>query len=149
MLFYPYHTTLTVTAVKKRQVILCARMTEAEEFTLSFIHSFNRRPVHDTLRVEGDRLIIVQSRYDTFGAGMPESSTESGRIEVDREGWIIWKINRSVPEIRLFVGSIADHTITLKGRKIPLLAYVESGTSVLFKPGKASLYNLWQGRCLR
>ncbi|RPH86465.1 MAG: DUF1850 domain-containing protein [Deltaproteobacteria bacterium] len=149
ILFYPFYTALTVTAVKKGQVILCARMAEGEEFMLSFIHSFNKRPVHDTLQVAGNHLIIVQSRYDTFGAGMPESSTESGRIETDREGWVIWKINRSVPEIALFVGSIADHTLTLKGKRIPLLSYVESGTSLLFKLGKVSLYNLWKGKCLR
>ena len=61
---------------------------------LSFVHSVNRRPVYDTLRVERDHLVIVRSRYDSFGAGMPEASTPEGTLTIAKDGWLEWTVNR-------------------------------------------------------
>jgi hypothetical protein len=122
-------------------------MTRGEEFTLSFVHSVNKRPVYDTFRVEDDQLVIVTSRFDSFGAGMPESSTEQGTIHVDRDGWLQWTINRPVPEIRFFVGWVAQHTLHLKGQKFLLTDWVDPGTSLSVRTRKASWYEIWKGRC--
>jgi hypothetical protein len=51
-LFYP----VSCPSSDKRQkskLLFCARMAEGEEFVLSFIHSVNKRPVYDTIRVDG------------------------------------------------------------------------------------------------
>ena len=50
-LFYPLYPVLRVANVKKAELLFCARMAENEEFVLSFIHSVNKRPVFDTLRI--------------------------------------------------------------------------------------------------
>jgi len=124
-------------------------MAEGEEFVLSFIHSVNRRPVDDTLRVEGDHLLIVKSRFDSFGAGMPETSAGTSTLQLDKDGWLLWTVNRPVPEIRLFVGRVAKHTLKLKGREIALADLANPGASLLIKTSKISLYEIWKGRCLR
>jgi hypothetical protein len=149
LLFYPWHIVLRVTAVKSGQVVLCARMGEGEEFTLSFIHSVNKRPVYDTLRVARDHLLIVKSRYDSFGAGMPENSTPEGSLRVGPDGWLEWTVNRQVPEVRFFVGWVANHTLSLKGRDIVLTRLVEPGTSLSIRVRKASYYAIWKSRCMR
>ncbi|MBU1180587.1 MAG: DUF1850 domain-containing protein, partial [Proteobacteria bacterium] len=71
LLFLPLITALELSDFKTQQKLLLVCMRSGEEFTISFIHSVNRRPVYDTLRVESDHLVIVRSRYDSFGAGMP------------------------------------------------------------------------------
>ncbi|MDP3284544.1 MAG: DUF1850 domain-containing protein, partial [Desulfobacterales bacterium] len=71
LLFLPFITALEISDFKTRQKLLLVRMQSGEEFTISFIHSVNRRPVYDTLRVESNHLVIVRSRFDSFGAGMP------------------------------------------------------------------------------
>jgi len=148
-LFYPLYIVLAITATKQGRVVLCAEMAEGEEFVLSFIHSVNKRPVYDTLRIEGDHLLIVKSRYDSFGAGMPETSTENMKLQFDKDGWLVWTVNRPVPEILLFVGRVANHSLSIKGREIALVDLVEPGTSLSLKTHKASFFGIWKGRCLR
>jgi hypothetical protein len=146
--FYPFHTILKITALNGGQVIICAEMNRGEEFVISFIHSVNKRPVYDTLRVAGDHLIIVKSRFDSFGAGMPEMSTGNMKLQFDKDGWLEWTVNQPVPEIKLFVGRVANHSLHLKGRDIVLTDLVEPGTSLSIRPYKASLHEIWKGRCL-
>jgi len=140
-LFYPLYPVLRVANVKKAELLFCARMAENEEFVLFFIHSVNKRPVFDTLRIEGNQLLIVKSRFDSFGAGMPEGS------QMGQDGWLEWVVNRPVPEVTLFVGWVANHSLRLKGREIPLADLAEPGTLLSLRAGKASRYGLWKGRC--
>ena len=140
-LFYPLYPVLRVANVKKAELLFCVRMAENEEFVLSFIHSVNKRPVFDTLRIEGNQLLIVKSRFDSFGAGMPEGS------QMGQDGWLEWVVNRPVPEVTLFVGWVANHSLRLKGREIPLADLAEPGTLLSLRAGKASRYGLWKGRC--
>ena len=148
-LFYPLHTVLNITAVKTGRLLLCAQMANGEEFVLSFVHSVNKRPVYDTLKVESQHLVIVKSRYDSFGAGMPETSTETSELKFNKDGWMELIVNRPVSEVTLFVGWVANHSLHLKGREITLADLAEPGTPLTFKPAKASLYQMWKGRCLR
>jgi len=140
-LFYPLYPVLRVANVKKAELLFCVRMAENEEFVLSFIHSVNKRPVFDTLRIEGNQLLIVKSRFDSFGAGMPEGS------QMGQDGWLEWVVNRPVPEVTLFVGWVANHSLRLKEREIPLSDLAEPGTLLSLRAGKASRYGLWKGRC--
>lgn len=130
------------------KVRLCARMTEGEEFILSFTHSVNKRPVFDTLRVEGDHLVIVKSLYDSFGAGMPEATTGEGTFAVRDDGWLEWTVNRPVPEVTVRVGRVADHRIHLKGRDIRLADLTEPGQALTFRVREIPLFQAMKGRCL-
>jgi hypothetical protein len=118
-------------------------MAEGEEFTLSFIHSVNKRPVYDMIRVKGNQLVIVKSRFDSFGAGMPEGS------HIGEDGGLEWTVNRLVPEVSFFVGWVANHSLHIKGQDIPLARLVEAGTLLSLRIEKASRYQLWKGRCIQ
>jgi hypothetical protein len=149
LLFYPWHIVLRITALKTSQVVLCARMDEGEEFIFSFIHSVNKRPVYETLRVFKDHLLIVKSRFDSFGAGMPENSTPEGSLKVGSDGWLEWTVNRPVPEVKIFVGWVSNLTLRLRGREIVLTSLVEPGTSLSIQAQKSSYYEIWKSRCIR
>ena len=59
-LWIPSQTVLVVRTVKPEKTVLCARMTDGEEWMVSYTHSVNRRPVYDFLRIEGrDRKSVV------------------------------------------------------------------------------------------
>jgi hypothetical protein len=148
-LFYPRLLVLEITAAKSGRMVLCAQMAEGEEFVLSFVHSVNRRPVYETLRMAEDHLLIVKSRYDSFGAGMPEASTADGKLTVGAEGWLEWTVHRAVPEVRLFVGTTARHSLILKNREIVMTDLSAPGTSLSMQPLKISAYAMWKGRCIR
>jgi hypothetical protein len=147
-LIWPFFTALEIVDGRDERVAFCSRVRPGEEFVISFVHSVNRRPVYDTLRVEADHLIIVKSRFDTFGAGMPEASTGEGTLSVADGGWLEWTVNQPVPEITVRVGRAADHTLDLKGREIRLSALAEPGSALTFRVRKARWLDLMKGRCI-
>jgi len=147
VLFWPWTSVLEVTAVDTGVVKWCDSVAEGDEFVLSFVHSVNKRPVFDTLRVRGDRIVIVKSRYDSFGAGMPGTSNEEGKFTVLPDGWLEWTVNRVVPEITVRVGRVANHTLSIKGREIPLSDLAEPGSALSFRVRNTSLFSVMKGRC--
>jgi len=145
---WPFFSVLEISDLNTGRAVLCARMRVGEEFVLSFTHSVNRRPVYDTLRAEGDHLVIVKSRFDAFGAGMPDGSTDEGTLIVAPDGWLEWAVNRSVPEITVRVGRVAGHTLHLKGREIRLADLAQPGTPLTMCVRKARMLDLMKGRCM-
>jgi len=146
---HPRHLVLEITNLATGRPVLCAVMAEGEEFGISFIHSVNKRPVHDTLRAARDSLVIVRSRFDAFGAGMPETTTAQGVLRVAPDGWLEWTVNRPVPEVVLRVGRVADHRLRLKARSLPLSELAPPGAPLAFRSGPRSPWSIWKGRCLR
>jgi hypothetical protein len=149
VILFPRHLIFEVVPTDTGRQALCAKMQEGEEVVLSFTHSVNRRPVYDTIRVARDRVIVVKSRYDSFGAGMPEHSTAEGTFRVAEDGWIEWTINRPMPEVVVRVGRVANHTLHLKGREIPLASLATPGIAVALRSRVYSEFDLWKARCLR
>jgi hypothetical protein len=148
LLLWPFIPALEIVDERNGRVAFCARVQPGEEFVLSFVHSVNKRPVYDTLRVEADHLVIVKSRFDSFGAGMPEASTKDGTLTIAKDGWLEWTINRAVPEITVRVGWVADHTLGIKGREIRLADLAEPGAPVTLRVRNVRMLDLMKGRCM-
>lgn len=146
--FLPLTSALQVIDNEKGGVLLCAKMSSGEEFTLSFTHSVNKRPVYDTLRAQGDHLEIVKSRFDAFGAGMPETSTEDGTLVILPDGWLEWRVNRPVSEIIVRVGRVAEHTLWIRDRRIRLADLAEPGSALVLRVSRLSIFNVLKGGCL-
>ncbi len=144
----PTQTVLVAGTVKPDKTVLCARMIDGEECMISYVHSVNRRPVFDSLRIEGKGLRIVRSRFDAFGAGMPETSTPENPLRIGPDGWLEYTVNRLVPDITIFVGRVAGHALHIKGREIPFTAMAEPGTALQFSVEKRSLYQTFKGECV-
>jgi len=147
-LLWPLFPVLEIVDGRGGRVVFCARVQPGEEFVLSFVHSVNRRPVYDTLRVEADHLVIAKSRFDTFGAGMPETSTQDGKLIVAEDGWLEWTVNRPTPEITVRVGRVADHTLHYKGRDIRLSDLAEPGSALTLRVRKSRCLHLMKSRCI-
>ena len=149
LFFLPFIKALEISDYKTQQKLLLVFMRPGEEFTISFIHSVNRRPVYDTLRVEGDHLVIMRSRFDSFGAGMPESSTGEGTLAVAKDGWLEWTVNRAVPDITVRVGWTAEHMLHIRDRKIRLTELAEPGSALTMRVRNISLRDYLKGRSVK
>jgi hypothetical protein len=149
MFLAPRLSVLEITATDSDQVCWCAHMALGEEFMISFTHSVNKRPVYDTLQAQGDHIVIVKSRFDSFGAGMPESTTDQGSFKMLPDGWLEWTVNRPMPEIVVRVGRVAEHILNIKAQDIPLAALAEPGRALQFRVRKISLLDTLKGRCIR
>ncbi len=147
LVWWPFFQVLEITDLNRGSVVLCARMADREEFVVSFTHSVNRRPVYDTLRADGGRLVIGKSRFDHFGAGMPDASTADGTLKVLEDGWLEYTVNRPVAEVTVRVGRVADHRLNLKGRDIPLAKLAPPGSPLSFQVRNTHLFDVMKGRC--
>ncbi len=147
VLFYPWTSLLEISSVRTGEVLWCTPVKAGEEFVLSFTHSVNKRPVFDTLRAQGDHLVIAKSVYDSFGAGMPEGTTAEGQLMVLPDGWLQWSVARPVPEIIVRVGEVANHTLAIKARTFPLTELAEPGTALVFRVRMVSLFAALKGWC--
>ena len=147
-LLWPLFPALEIVDDRSGRVVFCAPVQPGEEFVISFVHSVNRRPVYDTVRVEADHLVIAKSRFDTFGAGMPEASTQDGKLTVAEDGWLEWTVNRPTPEITVRVGRVADHTVHYKGRDIRLSDLAEPGSALTLRVRKLPCLDLMKNRCI-
>ena len=148
LLLWPFIPALELVDGRSGRVVFCARVQPGEEFVLSFVHSVNKRPVYDTLRAEADHLVIVRSRFDSFGAGMPEASTPEGTLTIAKDGWLEWTVNRPVPEITIRVGWVANHTLSIKDREIRLADLAEPGKPLTMRVRKIRMFDLLKGRCI-
>jgi len=148
ILFWPFVPALELVDGRSGQVAFCARVRAGEEFVLWFVHSVNRRPVYDTLRAEADHLIIVKSRFDSFGAGMPEASTAEGTLAIATDGWMEWTVNRSVSDVTVRVGWVAGHTLTIDGREVRLADLAEPGAPLTIRVRDLRMLDLFKGRCI-
>ena len=147
-LLWPMVPVLEIVDGQSGRMAFCTRVRPGEEFVLSFVHSVNHRPVYDTLRVEADRLVIVRSRFDSFGAGMPEVSTQDGTLTIAQDGWLEWTVNRLTPEVTVRVGRVADHTVHYKGRDIRLSDLAEPGSALTLRVRKSGWLDLVKSRCI-
>lgn len=144
VLLLPSQTVLTVRSQQTGEVRLNVPMAEGEEFVIAYVHSVNRRPVYDTLRVEREGLRIVKSRFDAFGAGIPETATAGHPLQFGPDGWLEYTVDRPVQDVTLFIGRVAQHTLQLKGRSIALSDLETPGSAVRFSVERQSLLRTWR-----
>jgi len=144
----PTQTVLVAGTAKPDKTVFCARMIDGEEWMISYVHSVNRRPVFDSLRIEENGLRILRSRFDAFGAGMPETSTAENPLRVRPDGWLEYTVNRRVPDITIFVGRVAGHALHIKEEEIPFTSLAPPGAALRFFVEKRSLYQTFKGGCV-
>ncbi len=115
---------------------------------ISFVHSVNMRPVFDTIRVEKDHFLVVKSRYDALGAGMPETTIGDMQLRIADDGWLeLTGINRPMKTFSLFVGTAANHSLYLHERQYSLDQLVEPGSLVKLSLDAITTYELLKGKC--
>lgn len=140
----PSRTALTVRAHRTGELRHAVAMRDGDELVIAYVHSVNRRPVRDTLRVEGQALRIATSRFDAFGAGIPDDATPGHPLRKTADGWMEYTVDRLVPDVTLFVGRVAEHTLHVKSSAIPLATLAEPGTALRFSVERLSLLRLWR-----
>jgi len=101
-------------------------------FRITFIHSINLSPVDEDFRIALDGTIILERMiFDQFSTGMP-SGDDDGFVVKD--GRFVTYPGRSLNEIALRVSPLAGHTMTIRGKTVPLTRWAGIG-SLLYLHG--------------
>jgi len=136
----PTQSVLVAGTVKPDKTVLCARMIDGEEWMISYVHSVNRRPVFDFLRIEGKGLRSYGRVSTPSEPGCGD--VHSGKSSPYRSGRMA-RIHSQSPgaDITIFVGRVAGHALHIKGQEIPSPPWLNQ-EQLFGSPWKS-------GRCIR
>ena len=99
--------------------------------TLRFTHSVAKRPVDELWEVSEKRVLILRETiYDSFGAGLPTDLGPGEKMTI-QEGWIrIYNMDRVLPSVNLAVGTVADHHLFYGAQQMRLGELAAPGTLI-------------------
>lgn len=110
------------------EIVWAAPLSRDEHFQLRYIHSVDLLPVYDTYTGDNMQLVLVETRFRSWGAGL--GYMNEGVLSGEN-GWTVIKaMQRQVGTVPLRVGTIAEHTLLYRGKEFRLRDYVPAQTLV-------------------
>ncbi|MBU1965680.1 MAG: DUF1850 domain-containing protein [Proteobacteria bacterium] len=121
--------TFQIVRTAGEEVLWESPVKPGDYFTIDYRHSSDNTPVHDLFQIGSDGLIVlIEESYRWYGAGL-ESHPDVGKTDFTGE-WTRVRMRRAFPRFLLRVGEVADHVLTIHGRKLPLLSIARGRESV-------------------
>jgi len=97
------------------------RISEGDEFSVTFIHSVNQYPLTDIYQIKDGKIYVIRTIYSTFGAGVQTEIEEGQTLEFNENGeMVVSGFDMEMPYLSYIVGTVSDHTLTLNGEEISL-----------------------------
>ena len=109
------------------------RVSEGDEFSVTFIHSVNQYPLTDVYEIRDSKIYVVRTIYNNFGAGGQTEIEEGQTLEINENGeMVVSGFNLEMPWLSYIVGTVSDHTLTLHGKEISLRELCGRNSKVAF-----------------
>lgn len=100
----------------------------AAALTLRYRHSVERTMVEEDMLPGPAGVRVVETRFSSFGAGLPSQPEWGGRFEADAAGRLAVRgMNAALPEIRLRVGHVSEQAAIGDGDVVRLRDLVPPG----------------------
>ena len=113
------------------------RVSEGDEFSVTFIHSVNQYPLTDVYEIRGGKIYVVRTIYNNFGAGVQTEIEDGQTLEINENGeMVVSGFNLEMPWLSYIVGTVSDHTLTLHGKEISLRELCGRNSKVAFSVEK-------------
>lgn len=123
-------------------VVWCNPIMRDEKFTIKYTHSVNKSPVEDSIKWNGDKLVICESLYQSYGAGIPNEPENGQTFIWTKEGLLLSNINLERDSIYLFVGTVADHYLIYRNQYYQLKKLAAEQTLLNISVNKLSLFDM-------
>lgn len=113
------------------------RVSEGDEFSVTFIHSVNQYPLTDVYEIRDSKIYVVRTIYNNFGAGVQTEIEDGQTLEINENGeMVVSGFNMEMPWLSYIVGTVSDHTLTLHGEEISLRELCGRNSKVAFSVEK-------------
>ncbi|MEI0579557.1 DUF1850 domain-containing protein [Brachyspira pilosicoli] len=115
---------------------------EKKEFIISYTHSVNKGRVRDYYIIDDNyNIILDKTAFVSYGAGIAEPENNEN-IVIRDDNIEINNINRVIKDFYLFVGIIAEHSITIDNNEIMLKSLFKPQTNIKIEYKRVSLIDL-------
>lgn len=124
---------------KTGNILASYPMEEGGEFSVRFIHSVNKSPVEDRYRIENGGIVVYETAYYSFGAGVQTELEEGQTLTYAEDGaMIISGFDKPIADLSYIVSPVYDHILLVNGEEISLrqLCGEERLVSFRFEKGK-------------
>ena len=109
------------------------RVSEGEEFSVTFIHSVNQYPLTDVYQIRDGKIYVIRTIYNNFGAGVQTEIEEGQTLEINENGeMVVSGFDQEMPWLSYIVGTVSDHTLTIHEEEISLRELCGRNSKVKF-----------------
>lgn len=126
--------------------LACFPAAEGQAFTLWFLHSYDRAFFAEHYRLEPEGRILLT--HMTFKSNLNGGGFEYSDFHLRPDGvGELRNINEPRARVRFMQGSpdLANHTLILAGRRLPLVRFARPGDLVYLQPALAPRWRSWWG----
>lgn len=133
---------LVLTNARDSTVIFSTRISEGEEFRISYIHSVNISPVTEFFLVRDGMIVLEAIEFYTFGAGMP-TMPEDGQtlIYLPGGGMRIEGFDRVLDNLTILTSYATGHVLYVGTQEIAMFTPNFAGKPISFEIIRQ---NVWQ-----
>lgn len=126
---------LKATEYKTDEYIKAWRIKGEEFFLVEHTHSVQLTTVSEKYEIQGEDIILVESNFGTFGAGLP--ATTPYKLELTEKGFRVYDINEKMDYLVYRAGAVkANHRLIYEGVRYDFLDFTEPQTGVRFRVDK-------------
>lgn len=117
------------------QVLWERPVRAGDSFTIDYRHSSDRTPVHDLFRIgEKGEIVLVEEDYLWYGAGLEFNPTVADISMTDSMTRV--RLHRVFEKLPLRVGEVANHVLTIRRERLPLLNVARGRESICIQIGR-------------
>ena len=107
---------------------------ETREFAVKFRHSVNQSMVEDRYRIQDDAIMVYETVYYNFGAGVQTQLGEGQTLTEGKDGsMIIGDIDTVIPELYYNISPVYDHILEINDTEVSLKELCYDSRTVLLQ----------------
>lgn len=116
----------------KYEIVTSARAEKNLPLEINFTHSVQKTPVIEELEFDGEKFILIRTKYKSHGVGLPFMESD-GEFREEDGYFIMDNMNRPIENLSLRTGVGTNLTIKLDSEEIKLYEKYPAGTLIDFK----------------
>ncbi len=131
--------TLFVSDMRTSEYVKAWRAKEGSEFTIKYTHSVELTPVWEVYEIREGKIILKETVFQSFGAGLP--STSPYEFDIVDDGFRLSDINLEMTDLIYRVGKVrANHQIIIGGNEYPFLDFAKPEEGLKFETKQMSYF---------
>lgn len=105
---------------------------EDKSFTIKYIHSVERTPVWEMYTIEEGEIVLEETVFQSYGAGLPATSPYD--FDIVEDGFRLYNIDQKMTNLVYRTGAVrANHELTVGGETYLFVEFSEPTEGVKFE----------------